>query len=129
LDAALLALPVLEDSLETARVLEDEFLLAKPANHPLAQRTTIDQAELAGQSLLLLHEGLCLCGQALQVCRLNGAHEQQNVRATGLETLRGMVRAGLGITLMPRTAARPTDDRIRYIPFAPTAPSRVTGLA
>jgi len=40
-----------------------------------------------------------------------------------------MVRAGLGITLMPRTAARPTDDRIRDIPFAPTAPSRVTGLA
>jgi LysR family hydrogen peroxide-inducible transcriptional activator len=128
LDAALLALPVLEDGLETARLFEDEFLLATPANHPMARRKSIDPAELAGQSLLLLDEGHCLRGQALQVCRLNGANEEHDVRATGLETLRGMVRAGLGITLMPRIAARQTDDRIRYIPFAPTAPSRVIGL-
>jgi len=128
LDAALLALPVPEEGLVAERLFEDAFLLAIPADHPLAPRKTIDQAELAGQSLLLLDEGHCLRGQALQVCQLNGANEGQDVRATGLETLRQMVRAGLGITLMPRIALRPNDEQIRYIPFSPPTPSRTIGL-
>ena len=128
LDAALLALPIAEESLEAERLFEDAFLLATPADHPLARRATIDQAELAGQSLLLLDEGHCLRGQALQVCQLNGANEAQDVRATGLETLRGMVRTGLGITLIPKIALSPSDDWIRYIPFTPPAPSRTIGL-
>ncbi|WP_411726971.1 LysR substrate-binding domain-containing protein [Methyloglobulus sp.] len=53
---------------------------------------------------MLLDEGHCLRGQALQICQLNGAEEQQDVRATGLETLRQMVRAGTGITFMPKIA-------------------------
>ena len=60
--------------------------------------------------MLLLDEGHCLRGHALQICQMNVAEEEQNVRATGLETLRQMVRAGTGITFMPRIAIRENDD-------------------
>lgn len=128
LDAALLALPIADDFLEATPLFEDEFLLSVQADHPLAVNSTINQSDLFGQQLLLLDEGHCLRGQALQVCQINGAVEQQDVRATGLETLRQMVRAGTGITLMPRIAIRKTDDGIGYIPFEAPVPSRTVGL-
>ena len=78
--------------------------------------------------LLLLDEGHCLRGQALQVCQLNGAEEQQDVRATGLETLRQMVKAGTGITFMPEIAIKEFDPDICYIPFEKPSPQRNIAL-
>ncbi|MBS4050355.1 MAG: LysR family transcriptional regulator [Methylomonas sp.] len=129
IDMALLAMPVGDDFLQTQALFDDEFLLAVAADHPLAKADKIRQQDLSGQQLLLLDEGHCLRGQALQVCQINGAEEQQDVRATGLETLRQMVRAGTGITFMPRIAIRAQDQGIRYIPFQAPVPSRNIGLA
>ena len=128
IDMALLALPVLDESLQSETLFVDEFLLAVAVDHPLANRDSIEQTDLAGQQLLLLDEGHCLRGHALQICQLNNAAEQQDVRATSLETLRQMVRAGTGITFMPRIAVGINDDGIRYIPFPSPAPSRSIGL-
>lgn len=128
IDMALLALPVSDDFLQTQALFDDEFLLAVAADHPLANAERMRQQDLSGQQLLLLDEGHCLRGQALQVCQINGAEEQQDVRATGLETLRQMVRAGTGITFMPRIAVREQDQGIRYIPFQAPVPNRSIGL-
>ncbi|ASF44801.1 LysR substrate-binding domain-containing protein [Methylovulum psychrotolerans] len=128
IDAALLALPIIDDYLATVELFADEFFLAVAADHPLASKATVNPADLSGQALLLLDEGHCLRGHALQICQLNGLQEQQDVRATGLETLRQMVRAGTGITFMPRVAIRTHDEGICYLPFALPAPSRTIGL-
>ena len=128
IDAALLALPIDEDFLTTATLFEDEFLLAVASDHPLASKAVVEQSDLAGEPLLLLDEGHCLRGQALQVCQNIGAHEEQDFRATSLETLRQMVCAGTGITFMPRIAIR-EETGIRYQSFLPPAPSRTIGLA
>lgn len=128
LDAALLALPIVDDYLETNPLFDDEFYLAVNDNHPLAARKSIDQSDLINQQLLLLDEGHCMRGQALQICQLYRTEEQQDVRATGLETLRQMVRAGTGITLMPKIAIQQPGDGIRYIPFDNPVPKRTIGL-
>ena len=128
IDMALLALPVNDEFLQSETLFEDEFLLAVTTDHPLANHNSIEQADLAGRQLLLLDEGHCLRGQALQICQLNQADEQQDVRATNLETLRQMVRAGTGIIFMPRIAIDKSDNGIRYIPFSSPAPSRSIGL-
>lgn len=129
LDAALLAMPIHDDHLETRALFDDEFLLAVASDHPLAIKKTVTQSDIAHRQLLLLDEGHCLRGQALQICRLNGAEEQHDVRATGLETLRQMVRAGTGITFMPKIAIHEPEEGIRYIPFETPAPKRTIGLA
>lgn len=128
IDAALLALPIEDDYLETKRLFDDDFLLAVAKGHPFAVKNSIAPSDLFNQQMLLLDEGHCLRGQALQICQLNHAEEQQDVRATGLETLRQMVKAGTGITFMPRIAIREHEDDIHYIPFDKPAPKRTIGL-
>lgn len=127
LDAALLALPVGDDGLETAPLFEDRFLLAVPPGHHFAKKKSIKSAELADERLLLLEDGHCLRDQALDVCQMTGAAEQQDFRATSLETLRQMVASGVGITLIPELAKQDADG-IVYIPFKNPPPSRTIGL-
>ena len=107
LDAGLLALPVADDQLHTEFLFEEPFVLAVPESHPLAQRGSLTLAELSHQQLLLLEDGHCLREQALDVCRLSGANEKSEFRATSLETLRQMVAADVGITLLPTLAVKP----------------------
>lgn len=128
LDAALLAYPIENDFFASAVLFEDEFLLAVATDNPLAERQSITYADLFNQQLLLLDEGHCLRGQALQICELAHAEEQQDVRATGLETLRQMVRAGTGITFMPKIAIPENEQGIRYLPFDNPPPKRTIGL-
>jgi LysR family hydrogen peroxide-inducible transcriptional activator len=127
-DAALLALPVDDPALVAMKLFEDPFLLAVPTGHRLADQPQIDLASLAELKLLLLDEGHCLRDHALDVCHRHGGHEEPDFRATSMETLRMMVKAGTGITLMPQTAARDACAEIRYIPFAEPRPKRLIGL-
>lgn len=129
IDAALLALPIDEDFLQIEKLFDDEFSLAVSADHPLANKQSVSQSDLLDKQLLLLDEGHCLRGQALKVCQLIGAEEQHDVRATGLETLRQMVRAGTGITFMPQIAIYKNEEKdICYIPFSNPRPKRSIGL-
>ena len=127
IDAALLALPIAEDGLDSNVLFIDNFRLAVPADHALNTRKKVTMDELSNHRLLLLEEGHCLRDQAMEVCQLAGSSEQ-DFRATGLETLRQMVRAGTGITLMPEIAIQQEDSAISYLAFKGTAPSRTIGL-
>jgi len=128
IDAALLALPVRDDYLLSQPLFDDEFLLAVPPEHPLAKQQSVDQKALKNHRLLLLEEGHCLRDQALEICGLNGIAEEQDFRATGLETLRQMVKAGSGITFMPNIAVQKDETGIHYVPFTSPAPVRTIGL-
>lgn len=128
IDAALLALPVEVDGLVSQALFDDEFLLAVAPDHPLSPASKVDLRVLQDHKLLLLDEGHCLRDQALEVCHRSGASEDEDVRATGLETLRQMVKAGVGMTLMPQIAVQPDESGIRYIPFRDPPPRRTIGL-
>lgn len=131
LDVAILALPADTKGLVTRSLFAEAFMVAMPENHRLAARKRLKAADLAGEKLLLLEEGHCLRDQALEVCTRAGT-EEQDFRATSLETLRQMVAAGLGITLLPRLAAEGPFASARGLvvrPFSPPAPARVIGAA
>jgi LysR family hydrogen peroxide-inducible transcriptional activator len=131
LDLAILALPADTRGLVTRSLFAEAFLVAMPANHRLAARKRVKAADLQGEKLLLLEEGHCLRDQALEVCERVGT-EEQDFRATSLETLRQMVAAGLGLTLLPRLAAEGPFAATRGLavrPFSPPAPNRVIGAA
>jgi len=131
LDVAILALPADTKGLVTRSLFAEAFLVAMPEHHRLGERKRLKPADLAGEKLLLLEEGHCLRDQALEVCERAGT-EEQSFRATSLETLRQMVAAGLGITLLPRLAAEGPFASARGLtvrPFSPPAPSRDIGAA
>jgi len=127
LDAGVLAQPIHDDQLHQQFLFEEPFLLAVPEHHPLAARKQLKLEDLADQSLLLLEEGHCLRDQALEVCQLAGAGEKTGFRATSLETLRQMVAANVGVTLLPTLAVKPPvahSHDIHLIEFRGHAPSR-----
>ncbi|HEY8329046.1 MAG TPA: LysR substrate-binding domain-containing protein [Rhodanobacter sp.] len=128
LDAGILALPLHEDSLHAEFLFEEPFLLAVSEAHPLAHKQgQLKLADLSNQNLLLLEDGHCLRDQALEVCHLAGAVERSGFRATSLETLRQMVAANVGITLLPVTAVKPPVapvENLHLIEFKGQPPSR-----
>ena len=96
-------------------------MLAVPARPPAGRASDgpVDASVLAGENVLLLEEGHCLRDQALAVCQLAGAAERSGFRATSLETLRQMVAAGVGVTLLPELAVQPpvpASDDIALLP-------------
>ncbi len=104
IDVGIVALPVDTDGLETQPLYQESFTLAVPNGHPLAGKPQVRLADLTGQTLLLLEDGHCLRDQALEVCSRIDVRESDDFRATSLETLRQMVVAGLGVTLLPELA-------------------------
>jgi LysR family hydrogen peroxide-inducible transcriptional activator len=114
------------DGLESQKLYDEDFLLAVPSDHPLAKKARVKPEDLPGETLLLLEDGHCLRDQALAACSRVDVRESQDYRATSLETLRQMVAAGLGVTLLPELAThrRRTATRAASpcVPFAKPAP-------
>ena len=132
LDAGLLALPLpAEDpALEIVPLFYESFLAAVPVNHPLAAESEIHISDLMNANLLLLEEGHCLRNQALAACQQT-EFDNEEIRATSLETLRQMVGMGLGVTLMPALAGMQSHDfgtRVALRPLAAPGASRTIGL-
>ena len=133
LDAGILALPIRDDGLVVEPLFDEDFVLAVPTDHPLG--ATPDEPigidVLAHERLLLLEEGHCLRDHALELCDLAGAAERRGFRATSLETLRQMVAAGVGMTLLPALALRAPvspSPSVTIRRFVEPAPSRRVAL-
>jgi LysR family hydrogen peroxide-inducible transcriptional activator len=130
IDLGIVALPIAHDGFETRSLYEEAFTVALPNQHALAAKSTIKVSDLKGQTLLLLEDGHCLRDQALEVCNRIDIREAEDFRATSLETLRQMVVAGLGITLLPETAVESPFGSQRGLTirqFAKPAPTRTVG--
>ncbi|MCP9268144.1 DNA-binding transcriptional regulator OxyR [Xenorhabdus sp. XENO-1] len=104
LDCAILALVKETEAFIEVPLFEEPMKLAIYEGHRWANRAYIKMEELAGEKLLMLEDGHCLRDQAMGFCFQAGAKEDTHFRATSLETLRNMVSAGSGITLLPDLA-------------------------
>lgn len=131
IDVALLALPYDCGNVEERILFEDEFKLAAPHDHPLAQAKSVRTRQLRSENLLLLKEGHCLRAHAMEACGLADPRQAEVVEATSLHTLVQMVDNGLGITLLPQLAIDGgilRGTRLSVIPFAGAPPMRTIGL-
>lgn len=135
LDAALISLsvpkPTSTGGLTEVPIYDEDFVLAVPPGHPLAGKLRVPVTALAELPLLLLDEGHCLRDQALDVCRTAGLRaEVADTRAATLATTVQCVAGGLGVTLIPQSAApvEATRSRIGLAEFAAPRPGRRVGL-
>ena len=112
LDAIIIALPFNEPDVLTRPLYDEPFSLLIPANHPWANREHVSLEELDDNKLLLLGEGHCFRDQVLEACpTLRKSDEQMRqttIESSSLETIRHMVASGIGMTVLPMSAA---DDR------------------
>ncbi|MEI6837522.1 MAG: LysR substrate-binding domain-containing protein [Alcaligenaceae bacterium] len=138
IDCAIMALPLPDAGLVTRALYDEPFVVVIPASHPWADRKSISAEDLKLQNMLLLGSGHCFRDQVLEVCpelsRFAAASEgiQRTFEGSSLETIRHMVAAGVGITVMPATSV-PESERnnklLRYIKFEHPVPDRRVVLA
>ncbi len=130
-DAALIALPCGTGDLAVEDLFEDEFLFACNQSHALASAEAVSLQVLEGEPLMLLEEGHCLRGHALDVCGAGNTQARAQFEASSLHTLVQMVAAGIGVTLVPRIAVEARIAQGTGISLVPleTPASRRIGLA
>lgn len=131
LDLLLTALGEDLGAVEEWKIMEDTFLLLAPATHPLLQKRGLAQADLIGQSLLLLEDGHGLNPQVLEACALRSGPNASDFRGSSLGTLVGMVAGGMGITLLPEIAAESEvreASGLKLARFETPEPKRALGL-
>ena len=126
-------------------------MAAVPSSHALAARTSVTAEELKKETLLLLGTGHCFRDHVLEVCpefaRFSSSAEgiNKSFEGSSLETIKHMVAAGMGITLVPRLgvpkealaapasakndASAPLSSFITYLPFEGHVPTRRVVLA
>jgi LysR family hydrogen peroxide-inducible transcriptional activator len=112
LDAIIVCLPLEEPGVVTLPLYEEPFVALLPAAHPWSARETVSTDELGSQTVLLLGAGHCFRDQVVAACpscvspTLTEDGLQRSMEGSSLETIRHMVASGMGITVLPCTAAR-----------------------
>jgi len=138
LDVILISLPFDEPGVLTMPLYQEPFVLLIPSSHPLNQKPDFEVGDLRNEDVLLLGAGHCFRDQVLQACpdcmrprRVDGG-PVQTVEGGSLETIRYMVAGGLGVTILPCSAAgaeRFSERLLSIRRFEHDAPSRIVALA
>ncbi len=138
LDVIIISLPFALPSVNVEPVYEEPFVLLLPSSHPWAGRDRIRMEELPSEKVLLLGSGHCFRDQVLEICPecLNSSGGdrgvQKNLEGGSLETIRYMVASGLGVTVLPCTAAgadRFSQRLLSIRRFEEKSPKRVVAIA
>ncbi len=135
LDAIIISYPFDEPGIETLPLYEEPFVVAIHAQHDWKQKARVGVNELAGQDLMLLGAGHCFRDQVLKACpqcMTESSELTRKLEGSSLETIRHMVAAGTGITVLPCTSmlnAQHNQDLIKIKSFAEPEPQRVVALA
>jgi LysR family hydrogen peroxide-inducible transcriptional activator len=134
IDCAIMAEPFPDAGLAVAPLYDEPFMAAVPSNHPLAQQTSITAQALKSETMLLLGNGHCFRDHVLEVCpefaRFSSQAEgiRKSFEGSSLETIKHMVAAGMGVTLVPRLSVpkealqanakrkKSADSYVRYLP-------------
>jgi LysR family transcriptional regulator, hydrogen peroxide-inducible genes activator len=138
LDAIVVSLPFDEPGVVTLPLYDEPFVAVLPAAHPLSRDAALTLDRMADANLLLLGAGHCFRDQVVDLCprclRGTGAEgsPSSNLQGSSLETIRHMVASGMGVTILPCTAAgadRYAQRLLAVRRFAEPVPSRRVALA
>lgn len=126
LDCLVLASVAETEQFKEIDVYDEPLSVAVPYGHEWADLEEVDMHDLKGRTVLSLGDGHCLRDQALGFCFAAGAKDDERFKATSLETLRNMVAAGAGITLLPELSLpkEKNKDGVCYIKASNPIPSR-----
>jgi LysR family transcriptional regulator, hydrogen peroxide-inducible genes activator len=125
IDCAILAEPFPDTGLAMAPLYDEPFMVAVPSTHALAARSSISAEELKQETMLLLGNGHCFRDHVLEVCpefarfSSNAEGIRKSFEGSSLETIKHMVAAGMGVTVVPQLS----------IPKAELAASQLARLA
>ena len=135
IDCAIMAEPFPDTGLATASLYDEPFMAAVPSSHPFAQLDQVSAEKLKSETMLLLGTGHCFRDHVLEVCpefarfSSNAEGIRKSFEGSSLETIKHMVAAGMGVTLVPRLSVpkealqakakrkKDVETYVRYLPI------------
>jgi len=129
LDAAILATPLNNASLNEQPLYYEQFVVYASNNEKLMKKKYLLQSDIDTNHLWLLEEGHCMRAQILSLCELRRKElETSNLEyeAGSIETLKKMVDMNNGITILPELAVEEltASDKKHVRFFKPPVPVR-----
>jgi LysR family hydrogen peroxide-inducible transcriptional activator len=138
-DAVLVSQPFTASGVVTRNLYKESFVVLLPAKHPLTKYKAINESMLSDHNVLLLGEGHCFREQVISSCpncfnsiKSSSGINWKTVEGSSLETIRHMVASGLGITILPQSAAATGSYRSNMLitkPLKGSYPERTIALA
>lgn len=86
---------------EVSLILREPLHVVLPRDHRLAGQKVVQKSDLAGETILMMECGKALTTEVARVCSSVGAVQATEYVGTTLDTLRQMIAAGMGISLLP----------------------------
>ena len=137
-DVILISMPFSEPDIVVQPLYREPFVLLIPSSHALNKKQHIEDTDLDEENVLLMGEGHCFRDQVISA--LPNINRQQSDRATildmtegsSIETLSHMVASGLGVTVLPKSAAIGITQRNQGLvtkPIANLSLARTTAMA
>jgi LysR family hydrogen peroxide-inducible transcriptional activator len=131
LDVGLLATP-----LKIAQIFEyplyfEPFSVLCKSHHPLTENKKVKYSSLKFDDIWLLEEGHCLRHQVLDLCSIKkgkASRRKFEFESGSLETLKNLVNAYGGYTLLPEMAAESIGANTQLLHFERPIPAREIGL-
>jgi LysR family cyn operon transcriptional activator len=109
----------------SVQVLFEEPLVALVRRRdPLANAKRLRLKQLAGRELVLVPDGTFLSDIVHEACATAGFVPNVRLTLASAEALRETVRAGLGLTILPRGYASPADRDLVALPLSHPTPRR-----
>lgn len=133
LDAGLLSTPLHSASISEEPLFYEQFVVYAASGEEILKKKYVLANDIDVNRLCLLEEGHCLRSQAFNLCELKNKEKELNQLdfATGsIETLKKIVEANAGITILPMLALKDMSakqkNNVRY--FKDPVPVREIGL-
>jgi LysR family transcriptional regulator, transcription activator of glutamate synthase operon len=101
--------PVNEEHIQTDILFYENIMALLPASHPLASKSSLKLKELEHDSFVLFPKGYVLREIVVSACARIGFKPKIAFEGDDLDAIKGLVAAGLGLTLLPEIAM---DDNI-----------------
>lgn len=132
LDVGLVRYPILEVVRRVVLPLERQpFVVAMLATHPLANRKRVSLKVLRDEAFIAhsLQQVPNLHAIFIMMCQGAGFVPRVAQEAIQVQTIVSLVESGLGIALVPASAARFSSKQVRFVPLASQGQSVETGIA
>jgi DNA-binding transcriptional LysR family regulator len=103
IDVGVVRSAIIEPGLSTECVLQESLVLALPQTHPLSAQVKVSVSTLADESFILFPAklGPVFYEQIIQICQQAGFRPKVAQEAVQMQTIIGLVAAGLGIAFVP----------------------------
>lgn len=105
LDLAVIRMPCTLKDLSAQTLVREPMVALVPTAHRLAGRPDVSLTELVGEEFITMKPGQGLRELVVDVCARAGFEPNITVETGQLSIVRGMVRAGVGVSVLPRLAA------------------------